>query len=314
MTGAKYVESFDGAKIYTRLWDETKKPRGVVLIVHGMSEHSERYDDFAKYLNQNEYVCFAFDLRAHGKTSVTTRSLGKYDGDLFADSVNDIIFFSHLLNELYPDLPLLVFGHSFGSFLLQRYIEVYDKYKGIVLCGSANMKGVPSVSLGLFVSGLGNIFRGKSKKASLIAKLSFGSYAKHFAHGNWLTRDEKEFQKYQKDEYCGFICSNNFYHSFFKNLKKIYKKDNLMQINKSKPMLIIAGEQDPVGEFSKLSTKLNELYTKLGVKQKKFKLYKDARHELLNETNKGEVYDDIVSYLDKCTQKSVERRKTGKSA
>ncbi len=314
MTGAKYVDSFDGAKIYTRLWDETTNPKGVVLIIHGMSEHSLRYDEFAKFLNKNNYVCFAFDLRAHGKTSVSTRALGKYDGDLFMDSVNDAIFFSHLLNELYPSLPLLVFGHSFGSFILQRYIEIYDKYKGVIFCGSANMKGDFSVSMGLVVSSFARAFCGKGKKAKLIARLSFGSYAKHFENGNWLTRDEKVFQKYNKDEYCGFICSHNFYYSFFKNLKKIYKKDNLAQINKHKPMMIISGSQDPVGGFSKLATKLNTLYENLGVKLRKFKIYEGARHELLNETNKQEVFDDILDYLDKCTKKSVERRKTAKNA
>ena len=79
-------------------------------------------------------------------------------------------------------------------------------------------------------------------------------------------------------------------------------------------MLIISGSKDPVGGFSRLSTKLDALYTKLGVKNKKFKLYDEARHELLNETNKQEVFKDILDYLDKCTQKSVERRKTAKKA
>ncbi len=302
MTGAKYVDSFDGAKIYTRLWDETKNPKGVVLIIHGMSEHSARYDEFAKFLNKNDFVCFAFDLRAHGKTSVDIASLGKYDGDLFGDSVNDAIFFSHLLNELYPSLPLLVFGHSFGSFILQRYIECYDKYAGVAFCGSANMKKESSVSLGLFVSGMSKLFCGKNKPAKLIAKLSFGSYAKNFENGNWLSRDEKNWEQYQKDDYCGFICSHNFYNSFFKNLKKIYKKDNLLQINIKKPMLIISGSKDPVGGFSKLATKLDELYTKLGVKNKTFKLYDDARHELLNETNKKEVFDDVLKYFKSCTK------------
>ena len=314
MTGAKYVDSFDGTKIYTRLWDETKNPRGVVLIIHGMSEHSARYDEFAKYLNKNDYVCFAFDLRAHGKTSINIKALGKYDGDLFADSVNDAIFFSHLLNELYPDLPLLVFGHSFGSFLLQRYVELYDKYKGVVFCGSANMKNDPSVGLGLFVSGMGKLFCGKGKKAKLIAKLSFGAYGKKFEEGNWLSRDYKNWEKYQKDEYCGFICSHNFYHSFFKNLKKIYKKDNLKELNTKKPMMIISGSKDPVGGFSKLAIKLDKLYADLGVKQRKFKLYEGARHELLNEINKQEVFGDVLDYFNKCTQKSLERRKTAKNA
>lgn len=313
MSFHKYIQSFDGSQIFCRLWDEVDDARGVVLIIHGMSEHSKRYDSFAKFLNQHGYLVFGFDLRAHGKTSKSVDDLGKYDGDLFLDSVYDAIFFSHLLNEKFPDLPLLIFGHSFGSFLLQRYIQLYDKYKGVIFCGSANMNKQASVSLGLFVSGIGKSFCGKNKKANLIAKLSFGSYAKNFENGNWLSRDEAVFKKYQKDDYCGFVCSNNFYCSFFKNLKKLYNSENLAQVNIRKPMMIISGTQDPVGGFSKLATSLNEMYMGLGVKLRKFKLYEGARHELLNETNKQEVFEDILDYLNKCTKRSYERQKQKKT-
>lgn len=307
----KYISSFDGENIFVRIWDNVEKKKGVVLLVHGMCEHSKRYDDFAGFLNKNGYIVWGFDLRAHGQTSQNIASLGKYEKDLFADSVNDIIFFSNYLHEKY-NLPLFVFGHSFGSFLLQRYIELYDNYRGVVICGSANMKGQASVSLGKFVAKTTNIFCGKCAKAKFIAKLSFGAYEKHFEDKNWLTRDRKVFDDYQKDEYCGFVCSSNFYYSFFKNLKKIYKSENLAQINKASNIFVISGRDDPVGNFSKLVLKLTKLYDKLGLKHLKYKIYESARHELLNETNKQEVYQDILNFFEDLNKKTYKAKKNSK--
>ena len=302
MVKEEYIQSFDKTKIFTYTYDKVKNPKGVVLIVHGMAEHAERYKEFAEFLNENKYIVFCFDLRAHGKTAPDAQSLGKYPGDLFDDCVGDMMFFSNYLHETY-NLPLYVLGHSFGSFLLQRYIEIYQNYDGVIFSGSANMNHQASVAMGLMVARMTKLFCGKNHAAKMIANLSFGSYGKHFENKNWLTRDETIFNKYQFDKFCGFVCSANFYCSFFKNLKKIYKTENLAQISFDKPMLILSGSSDPVGGFGKLTTKLKNLYEKLGAKNIGFKLYENARHEILNETNKKEVYDDILSFLENQTKR-----------
>ena len=301
------INSFDETHISTRTWDNVKQKKGVVLIVHGMSEHINRYDAFAKFLNQNGYICFGFDLRAHGQSAKSIDDLGKYQKDLFADSVSDIIFFSNLLHERYKDLPLFVFGHSFGSFLTQRYIEKYDNFSGVIICGSANMKNQASVSFGKVIANITKCFCGKNAKAKMIAKASFGAYEKHFEDKNWLTRDTKIFKAYNDDPYCGFVCSANFYCSFFKNLKIIYKSENLAQINKDRPIFIISGKDDPVGGFEKLVIKLYDLYKKWNIKKLQIKTYEKARHELLNETNKEEVFDDILSFLNSENAKSTKK-------
>lgn len=300
----EFIKSFDENKIFCRTWDKVKEPKGVVMIIHGMVEHSGRYDDFAKFLNKNGFVVFAWDLRAHGQTVGKSEDVGKYSGDLFVDCVNDAMFFANLLNEKY-NLPLVVLGHSFGSFLLQSFIEKYHNYSVAVFSGSANMAKGASVGAGLFVAGLTKFFCGKNAKAKTIYNMSFKSYGKNFKDGNWLTRDEKIWQEYNQDEFCGNICSANFYYSMFKNLKKVYKKENLEQISKEQPILIVSGDKDPVGQNGVLVEKLKNLYDSVGVKNVKLKLFEDGRHEILNETNKQEVWQLVLDFLNANLNKQV---------
>ena len=298
MVKEKYIESYDKKEIFTRLWDDVKNPRGVVMIIHGMVEHTKRYENFANFLNKKGYITFAWDLRAHGQTVKNAEDVGKYHGDLFEDCVCDAMYFANMLNEKYH-LPLVVLGHSYGSFVLQRFVQVYQNFSLAIFSGSASMKGNASVSMGLMVARMIKSFKGKDAKAKAIYKLTFGNYGKNFENGNWLTRDQKIFDEYNKDEFCGNVCSANFYVSMFSNMKRVYKKENLEQVVKDKPFLIISGDKDPVGGDGALVQKLKELYDKLGVQDVQIKLYKDARHEILNETNKEEVFNDILNFCNK---------------
>ncbi len=292
----QFIESFDNKKIFCREWDDVKTPKGVVLIIHGMVEHSGRYQEFAKYLNTLGFVVFGFDLRAHGQTSESVEKISQYDGDLFCDCVKDAMFFSDMLIEKYK-LPLIVFGHSFGSFVLQSYVQHYDKQNAVIFCGSANMKNNSSVTLGKFVAGVTKLFCGGNAKCKLIYKLSFGAYGKNFANKNWLSQNEQNWIDYNNDTYCGAVCSANFYRSFFKGLKNLYKKENLEQIDLTIPILITSGSDDPVGGKNlNLTKKLVEMYKDLGVEYVDFKVWEGDRHEILNETNKLEVWKYIGKF------------------
>ena len=316
MATEKYIEGYDKQEIFTRLWDNVKNPKGVVMIIHGMVEHTKRYENFANFLNKNGYITFAWDLRAHGKTVKNAEDVGKYSGDLFEDCVCDAMYFANMLNEKYH-LPLVVLGHSYGSFVLQRFVEVYQNFSLAIFSGSASMKGNASVSMGLMVARMIKAFKGKNAKAQAIYNLTFKNYGKNFENGNWLTRDDKIFEEYNKDEFCGNVCSANFYVSMFSNMKRMYQKDNLNQVVKDKPFLILSGDKDPVGANGVLVNKLKELYEKLGVKDVQMKLYKDARHEILNETNKEEVFDDIINFCNKYIKepevKKEEKKKESKT-
>lgn len=293
--------SFDGTVLQCYLWDDVRNPKGVVQIVHGMAEHARRYDDFANFLNQNGYIVFADDHRAHGNTSTKQSSKGVkgyHKGNIYFDTVQDECAITASLKERYG-LPVIYLGHSYGSMLGQRYIEECKDHSGVVLSGSAMMKGA-ILSGGCAVSNLQYAIHGGEKTANLLDKMSFGSYNKPFKGESefaWLSRDKENVRKYIFDEQCGYVMSVAFFKFFLNGLKESYKSENLAKIDVNKPIAIFSGDKDPVGGNGKLVTKLYEQYKNLGVKDLSIKLYENARHEILNETNRGEVYLDFLTRI-----------------
>lgn len=293
----KFINSFDGKRIYCYLWDDVARPIGIVQIFHGMAEHAKRYDDFAKALNKAGFIVFADDHRGHGKTPEGGKKLGTYEGkDIFYDTVKDEIFFTKMLKEKYH-LPLYVLGHSYGSFLAQEYITKCDLYDKVIICGSALMKGRLDVTFGLMLAWFLNLAANK-KEAKLIEKINYSNYNKLVKKGSWLNTDDEEVKKYYADEYNGKPLSNRFYFNMFNGFRHMYKKSAIKNIPKDKPIFLIAGENDPVGSMSKSVKALYEFYRKNGMKSVKMKIYPDARHEILNEPRiKQQVYQDIIEFI-----------------
>ncbi len=284
----------DGKELKLAVWDDVKKPVAVVQLVHGMAEHIERYDRFAKYLNDNGYVVIGDDHRAHGLTDFN--NLGKSgDYDLFERTVEDEREITDWIKRDYR-LPVVLFGHSYGSFLTQRYLQKGDNgLSAAVLCGSAYMTGV-AVKLGYAVA-KSKFNRHRDEEGKFFASVTFDAYDKKLGEGKgaWLNRDATEVQKYQADPYCGFTCSVGFYRWFFGGLKRIAKEKNL-PLSSDFPLLIISGACDPVGGNGKLVKSLYERYEKKGLSPI-LKLYEGARHEILNELNKEEVYSDVRDFI-----------------
>lgn len=289
--------SHDGRKIKLYVWDEVKNPKAVVKIAHGMVEHSARYDDFARFLNGRGYVVVMNDHRGHGLTAERD-SLGYEEGDMWTNNVNDQLTLLSHCKEKYG-LPLFMMGHSYGSFVTQAVIEENPEVVGFVLVGSNFIKGA-SYSLCRIVAK--NMCRNKGGRypANLIVNLSFKQYEKRIPGKNaWLNRDEEEVKKYNSDEFCSYVCSANFYRTFMNGISKLYKKPYFGQIDVNKPILLVAGDNDPVGEYGKGVKKLEKFYSnKIGVTDVTMRLYEGGRHEILNETCKREVYTDIADWLD----------------
>ena len=287
------LKGYQDFELSCYIWDKVENPTGVVQIIHGMQEHAKRYNNFAKYLNSMGLIVFASDLRGHGLTAINNNlPLGYSNGDIFMEIVQDQIIITEYLNNKYK-LPISIFGHSFGSFISQRYlVENGFKIKNIILCGSTYTNSVLYKS-GYLLAKICKFFKGKKAKAKLIEKFSLKSYGKGFENGNWLTRDNKIWQDYIKDELCGKSFPNNFYWSFFKNARNNYK--NLKNIPFYVPILLISGTDDPV----KGKKGLQQLFYKYGMANKKvfLKVYPGARHELLNEINKDEVYKDVSDFV-----------------
>lgn len=296
-------KSFDGTILQCYLWDDVRNPKGVVQISHGMAEHARRYDDFAKFLNKNGYVVFADDHRAHGMTSTKQSSKGVkgyHKGDIFNDTVKDMIAITDYLKEKY-NRPVVVLGHSYGSFLTQRFLELDNKASGAVLSGSADRQDAVA-ALGAAIASMQYKILGGEKAGKLLDKMSFGSFNAPFKKDKipfaWLSRDKEQVKKYILDEQCGYVMSIAFFKYFMNGLKSIYKSENLAGIKKNIPIAIFSGSKDPVGAKGKYVKKLHERYKTLGVENVSMKLYEGARHEILNETNNQEVYADMLKAVD----------------
>ncbi|MEG1663595.1 MAG: alpha/beta hydrolase, partial [Clostridia bacterium] len=288
----------DGTVLQCYLWDDVRIPKAVVQISHGMAEHARRYDNFATFLNKNGFIVYADDHRAHGLTSTKQSAKGVkgfHKGEIFADTVKDTLAITDYLKKKY-NLPVLYFGHSYGSMLGQSYLQSNSGASGVVLSGSAMMKGI-LLNLGAIIANTQYALLGGEKKGKLLDKMSFGAYNAPFKKEKtpfaWLSRDKEQVKKYIFDEQCGYVMSIAFFKNFFNGLKSTYKPENLAKLDKDLPIAIFSGSNDPVGGKGKLVQKLYDQYVAQGVKNVTIKLYPEARHEIINEINNKEVYADV---------------------
>ena len=296
--------SSDGLEIFVYKWiPKDNSVKGIVQIAHGMAETAERYDRFAKILTMNGYAVFANDHRVHGKTAGKIENLGHLaDENGFELLVKDLHDLSRIAKGEYPSLPLFLFGHSMGSFVAQRYIMLYPrKLNGLILSGSNGKQGIV-LKAGISIANREIKKHGRKTQSEKLHNLVFGSYNKAFkpnrTDSDWLSRDNQEVDKYIDDPYCGTIFSAGFFYDFLRGLLKIEDKRNLDLIPKYIPIYIFSGDKDPVGKFGKGVINLYNRYRIHGVKDIQYKLYKDGRHEMLNEINRNEVFDDVVKWLD----------------
>lgn len=290
--------SSDGEIIKCYEWQPDGKINGIVQIIHGLEEHALRYNDFALFLNKHGYLVFASDQRLHGQTAGKNLSITSIK-DVFPVMVNDQRLISDFLIEKYKK-PLIILGHSYGSFETQSYIQNYNKMSGAIICGSAYMKRLDTL-LGKIVSWSAVKLTGGEKQAKKIEKLVIGSFNRPFKkeNGSWISASKENLKKYESDHLCGKPLCANFYYSMFKNTRKLYTKNGLAKIPNTLPILIASGKDDPVGKMGKSTTKLYKTYIKSGL-QAKLKIYQGLRHEILNEDNKIMVYNDFLSFINTC--------------
>ena len=289
------ILGYQNLQLYTKIYDKTKNPTAVVQIIHGMREHSGRYERFCEMLEKNGYIVYITDSRGHGKTAPSMQKLGHGNKDIYAECVEDQILVSKHIKDQYPNLPLYVFAHSFGSMIAQKYIQVCHLADKVVLCGTNNGNN-GTFKLGKFITNIQKVFVGDHKTAKLVEKTNKSLYAKKFDRGNWLTRDEAIFDAYLADPYCRAEFPISFYNSLFKHMTKV--NNGIDQIKKDLKIFLIAGDQDPVGDYGKNVVSLTELYKKHGI-DAACKIYPEARHELHNETNRSEVDQDVVDFFNK---------------
>ncbi len=284
------ILGFHDLALSSTLYENVENPKAVILIAHGMMEHSRRYVEFAKFLNKNGYIAITTDLRGHGETAENLQRRGFGEKDIYNETIADLQNLIVFAKENY-NLSIYYFGHSYGSLLGQRLIQVAPDIEKAVLCGTTN-GSCAIMKLGGMVCSLLSPFKGKNSMGGLIEKLCIKGYGKKFENGNWLTRDEKVFEEYCLDDYCGGSFPFNFYKSMIRNCNK--NNRGIAKIGQKKLFLIV-GDQDPVSSGGKHAKNLHKIYLKNNVNSK-FKIYKDCRHELLNELNKKEVWQDVLDF------------------
>ncbi|MEL3911760.1 alpha/beta hydrolase [Treponema pedis] len=298
-----YQTMSDGVSIALHQWLPKKTPKAAIHIVHGMAEHSLRYDGFAEDACKCGFTVFSADHRGHGKTADKSGLKGFLaDKNGFNRVVDDQREINEEIKKIYPNTPIIMLGHSFGSFVTQSYIENHgNTINACILSGSAGPN--PIIGIASILANINVLINGKKSCSKMMDKLSFGSYNKGIKGAktefDWLSRDENEVKKYINDEFCGFVCTSGFYKDLMYGLKKIHNRNEMTKIPLNLPVLLISGSKDPVSSNGKSIKKLYSIYKQNGIKNLELKLYEGARHELLNETNKEEVKTDILNWIKK---------------
>jgi len=300
------VEAHGGKKVYVYCWDKVREPKAMVQIFHGMGEHAGRCKEFAEYLNKHGYLVYASDHRGHGKTAGSVENLAYIGEDGFNAIIEDKHLIFQQMRKEHPELPMILIGHSFGSFLSQEYITKYaNELKGVALLGSAAQKGL-KIHAGYMIAAIGRSIFGEKRQSSFMDFLSFRNFNNRFKSDKskhaWICSDMDVVKKYEEDPFCGGVSRIGFYYYFLKALKNLYKQERLDKIPKGLPIYIAAGEEDPVGEYSKSVYNLFKIYKEFGINDVKLKLYSKMRHEILNEVNKKQVFKDLLDWLNTYTK------------
>ncbi len=285
------------------VWLPDGEPDCVLLISHGMAEYAERYAPIAQLLVQKNIAVYAYDQRGHGKAVANIHEQGIVAAGWFYQQVEDIKLAIKHLRKLHPLKKIFLLGHSMGSFICQRYFQLHgNTIDGLVL-SATNGKQDPLLGMGISIAWLQMKLFGSRYKSILIDKLSFGKFNAAFkpnrTTNDWLSRNMEEVDKYVADTQCGFVCSALFYFYFFSAIRDAFNKKNINSIPHNIPVYAFAGDKDPVGLAGKGFLQLIKNWKAAKVKDISYNLYKDGRHEMMNEINRNEVINNLNEWIKK---------------
>ncbi|WP_307337641.1 alpha/beta fold hydrolase [Metabacillus malikii] len=295
----------DGHEVFIKSWgEEIKTPRAIVQLSHGMAEHIKRYDYVAEKLVSENIVVIGNDHRGHGETGRNSGKLGFIaEENGFERIVLDVKELNEHIHHKYPTVPVFLLGHSMGSFLARRFIQrFHGQVNGVIIVGTGGNPGILG-KIGKTLAAVQKRKHGSQMESPFMNKLIFGSYNKQFPDQqtsfDWLTRDKNEVSKYLDDEFCGFVATTSFYYDLLEGLEIIHRNQEVAKIDKNLPIFFVSGAKDPVGKASKGVSDVIEQYKRYQISNIEYKFYDEARHEILNELNRDEVIQDILSWLNK---------------
>ena len=303
-----YYPSMGAGKVHVCRWAPEQPPVAVVQILHGIAEHGERYGDFARFLNSLGYLVVAGDHMGHGKTVNGGGIQGYFHGGWVAAVEDSYALLSRTRNE-FPQLPYVIIGHSMGSFLTRALLSRHPDsgIQGAILCGTGWQ---PSMVLaaGHAASALVCRRQGERTPNETLEKLVFSGYNRKVEHPrtayDWLTRDHRAVEEYLADPACGFTPTAGLMRDLMELIGFIQEPGSLAAMNRDLPVLFLSGGDDPVGNYGKGVRRTAQAFREAGMKDVKCKIYPLCRHELLNEINREEVYQDIAHWLEERIDKS----------
>lgn len=298
-TYIKKVPSSDGAhELYGRVYLPEGEVKGLFHVVHGMTEHMERYDAFMREMAAEGYICFGYDHLGHGMTAKDASELGyiaKRDG--WKRLVEDVTVFGNAMREDFGErLPYILMGHSMGSFIVRLASVDGRTPDKLIIMGTGGPN--PAAGAGLLLVAAMKLF-GKARQVSpLLCKMAFGSYNKKFAADGkrgWLTSLAEIREKYDKDPHCNFTFTVSAMGDLINLTKRANDKAWFAAVKKDLPVLLVSGKNDPVGNYGKGVKVVFNRLKKQGCRAE-VKIY-DGRHEILNDTCRAAVVEDILAFI-----------------
>ena len=300
-----YFESRDREhKIHAIRWiPEAERPVCIVQIVHGMAEYVERYEEFAAYLVERGFVVTGDDHLGHGKSVGQGGKQGYFcERDPATVLVRDVHRLKKLTEELYPGVPYVLMGHSMGSFITRNYLCRYGTgISGAVIMGTG-MQPKAVLDMARLVAGIQRLFCGSGHVSRLLDRLAFGGYGRGITDRrtafDWLSRDRERVDRYIADPMCGFTFTVNGFGALFELVLRLYSPENLAAVPRELPVFMVSGDADPVGDYGKGVRRAYDSLVAAGLTDIRLKLYPGGRHELLNETNRSQVMQDICRWVE----------------
>ena len=297
-----FYDSCGVGKIHGCCWWPEGTPKAVVQIVHGIAEYAYRYARFAECLNAHGYLVVAEDHPGHGLTRQRDGAKGYFGGGWFG-AIDNLLALKHAIQEEYPDVPYVFYGHSMGSFMVRTLLAYKPECElaGCVICGTGWLPEIV-VNAGRAIAVQACKRMGEKIPNAKLQALMFSGYNKKVERPrteyDWLSRDASLVDAYVEDPLCGFTVSSGLLRDMLTGIRFIQNKDNLKKMNTKIPVFFVAGGDDPVGDYGKGVRKAAAKFEEVGMQNVSCKIYPLCRHEILNEINQEEVFDDVLEWLE----------------
>ena len=299
-----FYDSRDGMnKIHAVRWEPDEgEIVGVFQIIHGMAEYVERYEDLAEYMTGKGWVVVGDDHLGHGQSIPVGGVPGYFcPVDPATVVVRDVHRLKKMTQELYPGKPYVILGHSMGSFIMRNYIFRYGTGIQAAIIMGTGMQPRGLITGSKCIAAVQKLFLGGKHVARGLNSVAFGAYNKRIENPrseyDWLSVNTKNVDKYLMDPLCGFIFPVNGFQTLFELIDRLQDPKNLQNVPKNLPILIVSGEEDPVGDYGKGPKLTLESLQKYGAEDVTLKLYPGLRHEILNEDAREEVKEDLYQWI-----------------